>query len=66
MRRFLRVLKEDGVPEYINVDRIERIEIQQSVTHALVFLIGKTEPLVVKSDSYDRLIEILGNDQEAD
>ena len=66
MRQFLRITKDGDTPEYINLDRVERIEIQQSVTHALVFLIGKSEPLVVKDQNYDKLIEILGNDQEAD
>ncbi len=65
MRRFLRVVKEGNGPEYINLDRVERIEIQQNVSHALVFLIGNSEPIVVKDENYTRLIEILGNDQEA-
>ena len=65
MRRFLRIMKDGGTPEYINLDRIKRIEIQQNVAHALVFLIGKSEPFVVKDENYGRLIDILGDDQEA-
>ena len=66
MRRFLRVVKADNSPEYINLDRVERIEIQEGVLHALVFLIGKTEPIVVKDEHYSNLIDFLGKDMEAD
>lgn len=65
MRRFLRVVKDNGDPEYVNLDRVERIEIKEHMTHALVFLIGKSEPVVVKDEHYAKLIETLGNDQEA-
>jgi hypothetical protein len=64
MRRFLRVVKDDGCPAYINFDRIERIEIRESLTQAELFLIGETEPMTVTGEHYSRLIEFLGTDQE--
>ena len=65
MSRFVRIVQDDNIPEYLNLDRVERIEIQESLTHALVFLIGKSEPFVVKAEHYSELIDFLGKDQEA-
>ena len=63
MQRFLRILNEHDTPTYLNLQRIERIEIQENLTHAVIYLVGKTEPIVVKEEYYDELIDFLGKDQ---
>ncbi len=66
MRRFLRTKRDDESVVYLNFDRIERIEIDKSLTTARIFLIDNKEPLIVRGDAYSALIEHLGADQEAE
>jgi hypothetical protein len=64
MHNFLRVVTDDATVQYLNVLRIERIEIRKSLTEATVFLVDKPNPIAVHGDSYGALIEYLGTDQE--
>src|SRR5262245_12078537 len=63
MQRFLRILNKHGTPTYLNLQRVERIEIQENPTHAVIYLVGKTEPIAVKEEYYSELIDFLGKDQ---